>query len=322
MTTQHLLEGLLNGNRLSLARAISRVEDEAVDAAEILQVVFPHTGKAHLVGVTGAPGTGKSTLMTVLTSSYRRAGLTVAVLAVDPTSPFSRGALLGDRVRMTEHSGDPGVFIRSMATRRGMGGLAKTTSDVLLLLDAAGFDRILIETVGVGQTEVKIASTAHTIVVVEAPGMGDEVQALKAGMLEIADIFVVNKADRKGVERTVSALEMIEQTRSEHCGWSIPVLRTVASGAGASGDTRNRGVEQLRNAIEQHRAWLHESGTLTAREKNRFASLLETLVQTELLRRVKHARAAAVGDRLIEQIVRREVDPYRAAADVVNGSGL
>lgn len=322
MTTQHLVEGLLNGNRLSLARAISRVEDEAVDAAAILQVVFPHTGKAHLVGVTGAPGTGKSTLMTVLTSSYRRAGLTVAVLAVDPTSPFSRGALLGDRVRMTEHSGDPGVFIRSMATRRGMGGLAKTTSDVLLLLDAAGFDRILIETVGVGQTEVKIASTAHTIVVVEAPGMGDEVQALKAGMLEIADIFVVNKADRKGVERTVSALEMIEQTRSEHCGWSIPVLRTVASGAGASGDTRNRGVEQLRNAIEQHRAWLHESGTLTAREKNRFASLLETLVQTELLRRVKHARAAAVGDRLIEQIVRREVDPYRAAADVVNGSGL
>lgn len=325
MTTQHLVEGLLNGNRLSLARAISRVEDEAVDAAEILQVVFPHTGKAHLVGVTGAPGTGKSTLMTVLTSSYRRAGLTVAVLAVDPTSPFSGGALLGDRVRMTEHSGDPGVFIRSMATRRGMGGLAKTTSDVLLLLDAAGFDRILIETVGVGQTEVKIASTAHTIVVVEAPGMGDEVQALKAGMLEIADIFVVNKADRKGVERTVSALEMILETRSEHCGWSIPVLRTVASGAGASsprkGDTRNRGVEQLRNAIEQHRAWLHESGTLTAREKNRFTSLLETLVQTELLRRVKHARAA-VGDRLIEQIVRREVDPYRAAADVVNGSGL
>lgn len=324
MTTHHLVQGLLNGNRLSLARAISRVEDKAVDAAEILQMVFPHTGKAHLVGVTGAPGTGKSTLMTVLTSSYRRAGLTVAVLAVDPTSPFSGGALLGDRVRMTEHSGDPGVFIRSMATRRGMGGLAQTTSDVLLLLDAAGFDRILIETVGVGQTEVKIASTAHTIVVVEAPGMGDEVQALKAGMLEIADIFVVNKADRKGVERTVSALEMIlemrEQTRSEHCGWSIPVLRTVAIGAGAA-DPRNRGVEQLRNAIEQHRAWLHESGALTAREKNRFASLLETLVQTEVLRRVKHTHAA-VGDRLIEQIVRREVDPYRAAADVVNGSGL
>ena len=230
--TQQLIDGLLKGDRLALARAISRVEDDAEDAAFIVQAAFAHTGKAHLVGITGASGTGKSTLVSALVESYRARGLTVGVLAVDPTSPFSGGALLGDRVRMTRHSGDAGVFIRSMATRRGMGGLAKASAEALLLLDAAGFDRILVETVGAGQAEVEIASVADTVVVVEAPGMGDEVQAIKAGLLEIADIFAVNKADRKGAARTVAALEMMLETGGASGSDHSPSRTTHGDGRG------------------------------------------------------------------------------------------
>ena len=200
---------ILAGNRLRLARAISTVENERSEAHPLLSLLYPHTGKAHIIGVTGAPGTGKSTLVTVLAQAYRAAELTVAIVAIDPTSPFTGGAILGDRVRMRALSGDSGVFVRSMATRGSLGGLSKTTDDVVTLLDAAGFERIIVETVGVGQAEVAIASTAHTTLVVEAPGMGDEVQAIKAGILEIADILVVNKADRPGADRTVQALEMM-----------------------------------------------------------------------------------------------------------------
>ena len=232
--TQQLIDSLLKGDRLALARAISRVEDDAEDAPQIVQAVFVHTGKAHLVGITGAPGTGKSTLVSALVESYRASGLTVGVLAVDPTSPFSGGALLGDRVRMTGHSGDAGVFIRSMATRRGMGGLAKASAAALLLLDAAGFDRILVETVGAGQAEVEIASVADTVVVVEAPGMGDEVQAIKAGLLEIADIFAVNKADRKGAARTVAALEMMLETGGAAAQTILHHGQHMETGAAAS----------------------------------------------------------------------------------------
>ncbi len=331
--THQLIDGLLKGNRLFLARAISRVENEAADATEIVQAVFARTGRAYLIGITGAPGTGKSTLVSALADSYRQAGLTVAVLAVDPSSPFSGGALLGDRVRMTRHSGDAGVFIRSMATRSGMGGLAKATGAALLLLDAAGFDRILVETVGVGQAEVEIASAAHTIVVVEAPGMGDEVQAIKAGLLEIADIFAVNKADRKGVERAVAALEMMlemgsgtTQTVRHHGqsmgapapetdyaegGRSIPVLKTVA--------ISGRGVAQLREAIERHRAWLHESGALVGRDRKRFDRMLQILVQVELLARVDSGLPPGSRQKLVEQVRRRQIDPYSAAAEVVKG---
>ena len=342
--TQQLIDGLLNGDRLSLARAISRVEDGAVDAARIVQAVFAHTGKAHLIGITGAPGTGKSTLVSALAASYREIGLTVAVLAVDPTSPFSGGALLGDRVRMTKHSGDAGVFIRSMATRSGVGGLAKASAVALLLLDAAGYDRVLIETVGVGQAEVEVASAAHTIVVVEAPGMGDEVQAIKAGLLEIADIFAVNKADRKGVERTVAALEMMlemgggpaqavfhhghlmtagasapdgedvtspaTEERAEEV-WSIPVLKTVAVSGG--------GVERLRDALEGHRTWLHGSGALAGRERQRFDQMLQVLVQAELRARAERALSPAARRNLVEQMQRRQIDPYSAAADLLKG---
>ncbi len=343
---RQLIDGLLKGDRLALARAISRVEDEAEDAAQIVQAVFAHTGEgAAIIGVTGASGTGKSTLVSALAESYREMGLTVGVLAVDPTSPFSGGALLGDRVRMTKHSGDAGVFIRSMATRSGVGGLAKASGDALLLLDAAGFDRILIETVGAGQAEVEIASLADTVVVVEAPGLGDEVQAIKAGLLEIADIFAVNKADRKGADRTVAALEMMLETagggaqtmlhhgqlmdlaggdpRFGHLpaakegavadeaeeGWSIPVLKTVAVSGG--------GVAQLQDALERHRTWLHESGALAERERVRLERMLQTLVQAELRARMERALSPALRQKLVERMQRRQIDPYSAAADVV-----
>lgn len=330
--TQQLIDGLLRGDRLALARAISRVEDDAEDAAGIVQAVFAHTGKAHFIGVTGAPGTGKSTLVSALVESYRASGVTVGVLAVDPTSPFSGGALLGDRVRMTSHSGDAGVFIRSMATRRGAGGLAKASAEAMLLLDAAGFDCVLVETVGAGQAEIEIASVADTVVVVEAPGLGDEVQAIKAGLLEIADIFAVNKADRKGAARTVAALEMMLETRAAaaqpifHHGqrmeastapsetdakeeWSIPVLETVAVSGG--------GVAQLRDALERHRAWLVESGRRAAREGRRLDHILQTVVQAEILARMERALPPDLRRHLLEKMQQRETDPYSAASDLV-----
>ena len=330
-----LIDGLLAGNRLALARAISRVENEDDGARAILDGVFAQTGHGHLIGVTGAPGTGKSTLVNALARAFRGQGETVAILAVDPTSPFTGGALLGDRVRMTQLSGDPGVFIRSMATRGHLGGLAAASVDVLQLLDAAGFDRILIETVGVGQAEVEIAATAHTTLVVEAPGLGDEVQAIKAGVLEIADIFVVNKADRPGVERTVTALEMmLEQRRGgvrslRHHGqvmsialppttasvqdWTIPVLKTVALEAGGVAE----GVDALRQAIDGHRSWLVEGDGMALREESRIARTLETLIQTELSRRMQATLPAEQIAALIGAVRRRELSPHAAADEVV-----
>ncbi|MEZ4634362.1 MAG: methylmalonyl Co-A mutase-associated GTPase MeaB [Caldilineaceae bacterium] len=307
------------------------MENEDAAARAILDGVFPHTGHGHLIGVTGAPGTGKSTLVNALARAFRQQDETIAILAVDPTSPFTGGALLGDRVRMTQLSGDPGVFIRSMATRGHLGGLAAASVDVLQLLDAAGFDRILIETVGVGQAEVEIAATAHTTLVVEAPGLGDEVQAIKAGVLEIADIFVVNKADRPGAERTVTALEMmLEQRRGgsrslRHHGqvmsvalppssqpeqaWTIPVLKTVASEA--------EGVDALRLAINDHRAWLARGDGLAQREESRIARTLETLIHTELSRRMQASLPADNIAALIDAVRRRELSPHAAADEVM-----
>lgn len=320
------IDSLLAGDRLVLARAITQVENEAAAAPQLLRVLYPHTGRAHIIGITGAPGTGKSTLVTVLAQHYRSAGVTVGIVAVDPTSPFTGGALLGDRVRMRALSGDPGIFVRSMATRGALGGLSKTTGDVVTLLDAAGFDRILVETVGVGQAEVEIARTAHTTVVVEAPGLGDEVQAIKAGILEIADILVVNKADLPGVERTLRALELMLELRRgssrpvHHHGqvlpvvtppaeaeeqWLIPLIKTTA----ATGE----GIESLRQQIEGHRTWLHESGQWAVRERVRIAHALEQIMRAELARRVATQLAVDGLDEVIEAIYRRTSDPYSAA---------
>jgi LAO/AO transport system kinase len=326
-----LIQDVLSGNRLALARAISRVENESAGAHELLTALYPHTGRGHIVGITGAPGAGKSTLVTALSQSYRAAGLTVAIVAVDPTSPFTGGALLGDRVRMRALSGDPGVFVRSMATRGSLGGISKTTGDVVTVLDAAGFDRILVETVGVGQAEVEVARTAHTAVVVEAPGFGDEVQAIKAGILEIADILVVNKADLPHADRTIKALEMMlelahgEPHHVQHHGqrmsietpaitpskeqWQGGVLKTVA----AAGD----GVDALRLRIEAHRTWLHESGEFAGRERLRIAYTLESILRAELNRRIQASLPAAGTDGIVEAIRRRTADPYTAARDLL-----
>ena len=328
-----LVEGVRSGNRLALARAISRVEDEAADAHALLTALYPATGQAHIIGVTGAPGTGKSTLVTGLAQAYRSAGLTVAIVAIDPTSPFTGGAILGDRVRMRALSGDAGVFVRSMATRGSLGGLSKTTHDVVTVLDAAGFERIIVETVGVGQAEVAIASTAHTTLVVEAPGMGDEVQAIKAGILEIADILVVNKADRPGADRTIQALEMMLElesgasrrirhhgqllqvepprlTATDETRWQVTVLQTVA--------TTNEGVDALRDQIEAHKAWLHHSGEWEGREQVRIAHALENILHAELSRRILAAMPQTGINPWIEAIRRREIDPYTAARQLLS----
>jgi LAO/AO transport system kinase len=332
MPVATLAAGVLEGNRLLLARAISRVENQEADASALLTALYPHSGQAHIIGVTGAPGTGKSTLVTALAQSYRAADLTVGIVAIDPTSPFTGGALLGDRVRMRALAGDAGVFMRSMATRGSLGGLSKTTGDVVTVLDAAGFDRIIVETVGVGQAEVEIASTAHTTLVIEAPGLGDEVQAIKAGILEIADILVVNKADRPGMDRTLRALEMMLEIEGngaryvrhhgqllriespvegddEESRWKVIVMKTVA--------TDNTGVEELRQRIEAHRHWLAESGEVALREQLRIANTLENIIRAELNRRIAASIPAGRLDDLVEQIRRRESDPYAAAAGLL-----
>ena len=321
-----LIAQLRQGHRRSLARAITVVESGGMPAQELLTRLYPFTGQAAVIGFTGSPGTGKSTLVNAVAKVYRQQGKSVGIVAVDPTSPFTGGALLGDRVRMRDLSGDPGIFIRSMATRGSLGGLARATADVIITLDAAGFDRVLVETVGVGQAEVEIASTAHTTVVVEAPGLGDEVQAIKAGVLEIADVFVVNKADREGADRTVMALKMMLgiapeevrgishhgqlmtiETPSMHRGvaWEPPIIKTVA--------LQDNGVPELVAAIEQHRAFLVRSGLWGARERVRAANELEGIVRRRMLQKLAALVPQASLHGIVDQIVSRALDPYTAA---------
>lgn len=300
----------LDGNRLALARLISLVEDGDAESQTALSALYPHSGQAHLVGVTGPPGSGKSTLVNVLAKNLRSKGLTVGIIAVDPTSPFTGGALLGDRIRMRDLAGDPGVFIRSMATRGSLGGLAQATADVVKVLDAVGFNVVLIETVGAGQSEVEIARTAHTTLVLEAPGMGDEVQALKAGLMEIADVLIVNKADRPGAARTARALEMAlnRNAAAKDDGWLPPILQTVA--------LDGSGVPEVLQAVEDHRRYLCTTGLLAERERLRIEAELINVLQRRLLRRL----VSRVGnDRIessIDRIAARQTDVYTVASEL------
>jgi LAO/AO transport system kinase len=329
-----LVADLLAGSRRALARVITLVENRAPGAAEALALLYPHTGRAYLVGITGAPGTGKSTVVNALTRTLRARGRTVGIVAVDPTSPFSGGALLGDRIRMGDLAGDKGVFIRSMATRGSLGGLAAATGDVVCVLDAAGFDDVLIETVGAGQSEVDIARAAYTTVVIDAPGMGDDVQAIKAGILEIADILVINKADRPGVENTVRALRAMldlghRMRTTGHHGqvliapdggpsapeldfWAVPILKTIA--------IEYQGIEELAAAIEQHRVHLRESGTIRDRERQRVESALADRLREELLKRLIAERTPAALEDVIRRMLARELDPVSAARELLNGA--
>ncbi len=296
-----LVPRLFERNPRALGRAISILEDGGGGQRELIRRVYAETGKARVVGITGPPGAGKSTLVDRLARLIRKNGQTVGILAVDPTSPFTGGALLGDRIRMQTLYTDPGVFIRSMATRGAMGGLARASRDAVDLLDAAGFDWVLIETVGVGQDEVDIVRTADTVVLVTIPGLGDDIQAIKAGILEIADVFVINKADREGVERTAKDLQMMLSI-GEHGEWLPPILKTVAS--------REEGIDRVLAEIERHREHLAASGEIERRRR----SHLRLRVETILKERVVAAADRVLGvDREVERGHQEKVDPYRVA---------
>jgi LAO/AO transport system kinase len=311
METSELVDRLLAGERRALARALTRVEDGSEDRLrEIIGLLHPHTGKAQLVGITGSPGVGKSTLTNELVAAWRQADRRVAVLAVDPSSPFSGGALLGDRVRMQDHVLDDGVFIRSMASRGHLGGLSWATPQGLLVLDAAGFDVVIVETVGVGQAEVEIASIADTTVVAMAPGMGDAIQAAKAGILEGADVFCVNKADREGADRTVRELRDMQHLAEHHeGGWTPTIHKTVA----AAGE----GITELRDGIDAHRAWLADSGGLERRRVDRARLQLREIALGAIRRRFAQVEDGQAVDRLSQRIAAREVDPYTAADELL-----
>jgi LAO/AO transport system kinase len=293
-----------------MARAISLIEDEAPAAAALVRDIFPHTGRTYLVGVTGPPGAGKSTLVDRLTTETRQAGETVGVIAVDPTSPFTGGAILGDRLRMQAHAQDEQVFIRSMATRGHMGGLARTTGDAALVLDAAGKSLVIIETVGVGQDEVDIVRTADVSIVVLVPGTGDDVQALKAGIMEIADIFVVNKCDREGAERMVTSIESNLALQSFGEGeWRPPIVKTEA--------TTGRGVAELWQTVAAFRA--RSEGARAKRLKARNEFRLRDLLTHRFMEHVERELLGAERfEALVDRIARREVDPYTAASDILS----
>jgi len=293
-----------------VARLISLVEDGHPALPEVMAALAPHGGHAHVVGLTGSPGVGKSTTTAALITALRARDQRVAVLAVDPSSPFSGGALLGDRIRMEQHATDPGVFLRSVASRGHLGGLSFATPQVLRVLDAAGFDVVLLETVGVGQSEVEVAARADTTVVIVAPGMGDGIQAAKAGILEIGDVFVVNKADRDGAEDTVRDLRHMIQlgNRERSVDWRTPVVRTVAS--------RADGIPDLLEALDAHRSWLAESGALEARRSQRARSEIEAIALAELRRRLG-GDGGLVTDELASAVASGRTDVYAAASRVV-----
>ncbi|MCP2261023.1 LAO/AO transport system kinase [Streptoalloteichus tenebrarius] len=300
------------GQPRALARLISLVEDASPQLREVAEALAPHTGRARVIGLTGSPGVGKSTSTSALVSAYRRQGKRVGVLAVDPSSPFSGGALLGDRVRMQEHATDPGVFIRSMATRGHLGGLAWATPQALRVLDAAGCDVVLVETVGVGQSEVEVVSLADTTLVLLAPGMGDGIQAAKAGILEVADVFVVNKADRDGADQTVRDLKyMISLGRREREGaiWRPPIVKTVAA--------RAEGLDEVVAAIDEHHGWMVAHGELERRRRRRAEAEIEAIAVERLRTELGDVLGGAALEGLAKRVVAGELDPYRAADELI-----
>ncbi|ASJ04958.1 methylmalonyl Co-A mutase-associated GTPase MeaB [Thermococcus barossii] len=306
-----LIERMLNGDKRATARLITLVENDEEKAREIISRIYPHTGNAYIVGITGPPGAGKSTLLDKLIRVAREEGKVVGVIAIDPTSPFTGGALLGDRIRMQRHSTDPGVFIRSMATRGSLGGLAKATSDAIKVLDAYGCDVIFVETVGVGQIEIDIVKTADTVVLVTVPGLGDDVQAIKAGLMEIADVFVINKADKEGADATYFELNLmldLEKERWEKRGWRPPIVETVA--------TTMRGIRDLWEAIKEHHEFLERSGEIERKRKFRAEEEVKTIVSGKIARMISERLDEEDVASLIEKIVMREIDPY-SAADLV-----
>ncbi|MCQ4080436.1 methylmalonyl Co-A mutase-associated GTPase MeaB [Streptomyces sp. RB6PN25] len=313
MDVQGLVAQAREGRPRAVARLISLVEGASPQLREVMATLAPLTGGAYVVGLTGSPGVGKSTSTSALVTAYRKRGKRVGVLAVDPSSPFSGGALLGDRVRMSEHASDPGVYIRSMATRGHLGGLAWAAPQAIRVLDAAGCEVILVETVGVGQSEVEIAAQADTSVVLLAPGMGDGIQAAKAGILEIGDVYVVNKADRDGADATARELNhMLGLGESRAPGdWRPPIVKTVAA--------RAEGIDEVVEALEKHRAWMEERGVLAERRLRRAALEVEHIAVTALRERIGDLSGDQHLDALAERIVAGALDPYAAADELIAG---
>lgn len=338
-----LIDGVLNGRSRAIARLITQVENSGAAAETAVMQLHAHTGKAHVIGITGPPGAGKSTLVNELAKALRRQDKRIGIIAVDPSSPFTGGAILGDRVRMHDLAGDRGVFIRSLASRGNLGGLSLATTAVVKILDAAGFDVVLVETVGAGQSEVDIAAAAHTTLVIEAPGAGDDIQSFKAGILEIADILVVNKADRPSAARTVKSLEMMlhmgdghtmrhhsahhhalmvqhelvveeevdrketavaETSIAEPTTWQIPVKQTVA--------TEGQGISELVEAIDTHYRFIHDSSEWQARERERSRREMAEILHARLWQRVRESVAEIDREQLITAVVNRDLDPYTA----------
>ena len=306
-----LAERVLKGEIRAAARLMRDIDDGLKSSVGELKLLYPHTGNAYIIGITGPPGAGKSTLVDQITAAYRQRGKRVGIVAVDPTSPFTGGAILGDRIRMNRHADDDGVFIRSLATRGHLGGISRSTSDVVNVLDAMGMDVVIIETVGVGQDEIEIVRMAHTTAVVMVPGLGDDIQAIKAGILEIGDVFVVNKADRDDADRTVLDLAMmLEMNPDKDRAWRPKVLKTEA--------TRNRGIEELVNELEAHRAYLTDSGAISHFLEEKNATLFMDILRERLMTEVYgHIQMNGRFREIVEGMMTRRKDPYTAVEEVL-----
>ena len=311
---QLLVERVRAGDVRALARVISAVEDRTPESIDLLKALFPHSGRARVIGLTGAPGSGKSTLVDQLAHEYRKQQRTVGIIAVDPTSPYTGGAILGDRIRMQEHFNDQGIYIRSMATRGSLGGLASTTADVATVLDAAGKDLILVETVGVGQDEVNIVRLADITVVLLVPGMGDDVQTIKAGIMEIADIFVINKSDREGAERVEREVRAMQSLAMRADNWTPPIVKTVAS--------EGIGVSELIEAIAGYEQFLEREGLLASKKIENWRERLVEMLRESLLQRAlrEHMGDGAVG-RYAAEVAEHRRDPYTLVQEIVSNLG-
>jgi LAO/AO transport system kinase len=307
------LENLLGGDTRSLARAITRVENRTAEGIELLRQLFTHTGRSRVIGITGSPGSGKSSLVDRLASLYRRGNKTLAIVAVDPSSPFTGGAVLGDRIRMNAIATDPGVFIRSMATRGHLGGLAAATADVVSVLDAVSRDPILVETVGVGQDEIEIVKLADVSIVVLVPGMGDDIQALKAGIMEIGDIFVINKCDRPGVDKMEHAIQALLSLAHRKDGWVPPIVRTIA--------LEDTGIEELAESIDRSYAYFQTTERQLEKKREAARARLMSLLQERLVRKaIETIFPGNDIDRVIDMVARRETDPYSVVEGIVRGA--
>jgi LAO/AO transport system kinase len=311
---QELVRRIRAGEVRALSRAISTVEDRTKQSTELLKALFPYSGNALLIGMTGSPGAGKSTLVDQVASEYRKQGKTIGVVAVDPTSPFSGGAILGDRIRMQSHHADSGIYIRSMATRGSLGGLASTTADVATVLDASGRDLVVIETVGVGQDEVDIVRLADVTIVVLVPGMGDDVQTIKAGIMEIADIFVINKSDRDGAERVEREIRALQSLAMRKDNWTPPIVKTVAS--------EGTGIAELLAAIEKYREYLQEGGRAQARRVENWRERIAEMLRDALFQRVlSYYLSEGEANRYATEVAEHKRDPYSLVEKIVDGLG-